>query len=94
MYGRVWILLAALMAFRTGLGALAGAMAVPPGWRRAFPLGAVGGVVTLPGDPIPPVWAVAGTATASEATRTSPASPSFRLVDFDRKPFSFVGLRG
>jgi hypothetical protein len=31
MYGRVWILLAAAIAFRTGLGALAGASAVPPG---------------------------------------------------------------
>jgi hypothetical protein len=80
------------MAFRTGLGALAGTRAVPPGCSWAFPFGAVGVVVVLPGDPVPPVWAMAGTAAASEATST-PAIASLVVV-FDRKPFSFVGLRG
>jgi hypothetical protein len=53
-------------------------------------------VVVLPGEPVPPVWAIAGTAPASETTKTIPASDSFRipLIVFDRKPFSFVGLRG
>jgi len=54
-------------------------------------------VVVPPGGAAPPVWAIAGTAPASEATNSSPATPSFLLVllcVFDRKPFSFVGLRG
>jgi len=53
-------------------------------------------VVVLPGGPAPPVWAIAGTAPVSEATNSTPASPSWRLLlsVFDRKPFSFVGLRG
>jgi len=92
MYGRVWILLAAAIALRTGLGAFAGARAVPPGWSCAVPLGAVA-VVTVPGDPVPPVWAIAGPAAVSEAISSSPANASL-VVDFDRKPFSFVGLRG
>jgi hypothetical protein len=49
-------------------------------------------VVVLPGEPVPPVWAAAGTAQISEAANISPAS--FSLSVFDRKPFSFVGLRG
>jgi hypothetical protein len=49
--------------------------------------------VVLPGEPVPPVWAMAGTAPLSEATKSSPANASFLLV-CDRKPFSFVGLRG
>jgi hypothetical protein len=77
---------------------LAGGIAVPSDWIRADPLGAVGVVlvVVLPGDPVPPVWAAAGTAPASEATNSSPANASFLLLLLvsDRKPFSFVGLRG
>ena len=80
----MWILLAALIAFRTGLGALAGGMAVPSDWIRAVPLGATGvvGVVVLvlPGEPVPPVWAIAGTAATSEATNSSPANASFLLL--------------
>jgi hypothetical protein len=37
---------------------------------------------------------MAGTAPASEATNSSPANASLLLIEFDRKPFSFVGLRG
>jgi hypothetical protein len=50
----------------------------------------------LPGAPDPPVWAIAGTAATSEVANTSPASATLRrlLSLFDRKPFSFVGLRG
>jgi hypothetical protein len=53
-------------------------------------------VVVLPGEVVPPVWAMAGTAPASEKTNRSPANASFLdlLIEFDRKPFSFVGLRG
>jgi hypothetical protein len=71
-------------------------MAVPSDCSCAVPLGAVVVVVVLPGEPVPPVWAIAGTAPASETTKTIPASDSFRipLIVFDRKPFSFVGLRG
>jgi tellurite resistance protein TehA-like permease len=93
----VWILLAAAIAFRTCLGALAGGMAVPSAWILAVPLGAVGVVVVvvLPGAAAPPVWAIAGTAPASEATNSSPANANFLLLlVYDRKPFSFVGLRG
>src|SRR5882724_4099071 len=98
MYGVVRIRFAALIAFRTGLGAPAGAVAEPsPLKTAAVPDGAgVVGVVVLPGGPAPPVWAIAGTAPASDATKSSPASPTFLplLHVFDRKPFSFVGLRG
>jgi hypothetical protein len=98
MYGRVWILLPALIAFRTCHGALAGARAVPSGWSCAVPpeVVVVVVVVVLPGGAAPPVWAVAGTAPASEATSSSPASHSLRLPlrVSDRKPLSFVGLRG
>jgi hypothetical protein len=99
MYGRVWILLPALIALRTCLGAFAGASAVPPGWSCAVPLEVVVVVVVvvvLPGGAAPPVWAMAGTAPASEATSSSPASHSLRLLlrVSDRKPLSFVGLRG
>jgi hypothetical protein len=53
-------------------------------------------VVVLPGAPVPPVWAIAGAAPATDATNRSPAKASFLalLSEFDRKPFSFVGLRG
>jgi hypothetical protein len=53
-------------------------------------------VVVLPGGAAPPVWAAAGTAPASEPTNSSPAKASFLLLPrvCDRKPFSFVGLRG
>ena len=53
-------------------------------------------VVVLPGGAAPPVWAIAGTAPASEATNSSPATIAFVLLlgVSDRKPFSFVGLRG
>ena len=83
------------MALRTCVGAFAGAMAVPSDWIRADPVGAVD-VVTLPGEPVPPVWAMAGTAVPSEATNSSPAKASFMLLlkVSDRKPFPFVGLRG
>jgi hypothetical protein len=100
MYGRVWILLPALIALRTCHGALAGARAVPSGWSAAVPLEVVVVVVVvvvvLPGGPDPPVWAMAGTAPASDATSSSPASHSLRLLlrVSDRKPLSFVGLRG
>ena len=102
MYGLVWIRLAAAIAFRTCFGASAGARTVPSGCSWAVPLGAVGVVVVvvvvvvLPGEPVPPVWAMAGTAPASETTDRSPANASFLelLIEFDRKPFSFVGLRG
>jgi hypothetical protein len=74
--------LAAAIAFRTCVGALAGGMAVPSDWIRAVPLGASGvvDVVTLPGEPVPPVWAIAGTAATSEATNSSPANASFLLL--------------
>jgi hypothetical protein len=49
-------------------------------------------VVVLPGGPAPPVCAAAGTAAIKEPANSSPAS-SLKL-DLDRKPFSFVGLRG
>ncbi len=51
-------------------------------------------VVVPPGTP--PVWAAAGTAPASEPMRRTPARPILRfpLMLFDRKPVSFVGLRG
>src|SRR3954453_18682346 len=68
------------MALRTGRGALAGAVAEPSGFRTAVVPdgpGVVVVVVVLPGGPAPPVWAMAGTAPASEATSSSPASPSF-----------------
>jgi hypothetical protein len=89
--------LAAAIALRTCVGAPAGAIAVPSDCSCAVPPGAVGvvvldvvvEVVVLPGDPVPPVCAIAGTAQISEA-HTTPAM----LSVFDRKPFSFVGLRG
>ena len=83
----MWILLAAAIALRTGRGALAGATAVPSDSRRADPLGAVVVVVVvlvLPGEPVPPVCAIAGTAQKSEAANTSPAN--LNLSVFDRKP--------
>jgi hypothetical protein len=96
-------LFAAAIALRTCLGAFAGGSAVPSTCSVAVPLGAVGvvvlgvvvlgvvvlGVVVLPGDPVPPVCAIAGTAQISDASVT----PAMLSV-FDRKPFSFVGLRG
>jgi hypothetical protein len=51
-------------------------------------------VLVLPGGPDPPVWAVAGAAIASDPANSSPASHRFHLLLIDRKPFSFVGLRG
>jgi hypothetical protein len=51
----------------------------------------------LPGEPVPPVCAIAGTAQIREAANIKLASFTKRLVPlsvFDRKPFSFVGLRG
>jgi hypothetical protein len=50
----------------------------------------------LPGEPVPPVCAIAGAAQISEATTSAPANSSFLLPlnVIDRKPFSFVGLRG
>ena len=51
-------------------------------------------MVVLPGEPVPPVWAMAGTALPSDVTTSSPASTAFLLSVSDRKPFSFVGLRG
>jgi hypothetical protein len=95
----VRIRFAALIAFRTGLGAPAGAVAEPSGLSTAvLPDGAgvVVVVVVPPGGAAPPVCAMAGTAPASEATNSSPANPTFLplLCVSDRKPFSFVGLRG
>jgi hypothetical protein len=61
-------------------------------------MGVVGavGVVVPPGGAAPPVCAIAGTAAVSDATNSSPARATFLplLCVFDRKPFSFVGLRG
>ena len=93
------ILFAALIAFRTCLGAPAGAVAEPSGLKVAVVPdggGVVVVVVVLPGGAAPPVWAVAGTAPASEPINSSPARAAFRLLleVCDRKPFSFVGLRG
>jgi hypothetical protein len=50
----------------------------------------------LPGGGVPPVWAEAGTAAASAKSAVSPASASrlLFLSVFERKPISFVGLRG
>jgi hypothetical protein len=91
--------LPAAIALSTCFGAPAGAIAVPSGCSCAVPPGAVGAVVVLgvvvevvvvvPGDPVPPVCAIAGTAQISEAN----IRPAMLSV-FDRKPFSFVGLRG
>ena len=86
---RIW--LPALIAIWTWTGAPAGAMAAPLLVSLAFAPGAVaGGVVVPPGATEPPVCAKAegaattATVTASDATRRAG----------DRKPFSFVGLRG
>jgi len=92
-------LLPALIALRTCLGAFAGGIAVPSDRICAVPLGAVGVVVlvlVLPGVVVPPVCAIAGTAQISEAMNRAPISLTRRLPlsVFDRKPFSFVGLRG
>jgi hypothetical protein len=70
---------------------------VPSGCICAVPLGevvvvVVVVVVVLPGGPAPPVCAAAGTAAINEPANSNPAS-SLKL-DLDRKPFSFVGLRG
>jgi hypothetical protein len=90
--------LAAAIALRTCFGASAGGMAVPSACSWAVPPGAVGVVVevvvVLPGDPVPPVWAMAGAALPSDATNSSPAKATLLLSVYDRKPFSFVGLRG
>jgi hypothetical protein len=99
MYGLVRMRFAALIALRTGLGAPAGAVAEPSELKTAVvPEGAgvVVVVVVPPGGAAPPVWAIAGTAPASEATNSSPARATFLplLRVSDRKPFSFVGLRG
>jgi hypothetical protein len=88
-----------LIALRTGLGAPAGALAEPSELNTAVVpdgAGVVVVVLVLPGDTVPPVCAIAGTAPASEATNSSPASHSLRLLlrVSDRKPLSFVGLRG
>ena len=89
----MWILLPALIALRTWRGASAGGIAVPSGCIWAVPLGdvvVVVVVVVLPGGPAPPVCAAAGMAAISETANSSPAM----LSVLDRKPFSFVGLRG
>src|SRR5688500_4204247 len=99
----VWIALPAAIAAWTAGGASAGASAVPS-WRSlALPGGARGpagsavvvvGVVVLPGDPVPPVWAAAGAARASAHALLSPATTRRRLrLGVARiKQFSFAGL--
>ena len=71
-------------------------------------MGEVGVVVVVEVVPpgTPPVCAMAGTALSIEIANASPARPSFFNVKrvapdgapshfvFDRKPLSFVGLRG
>jgi len=80
---------------------LAGAVAEPSGLRTAvLPEGAGVVVVVVVVDVVPPgtppVCAAAGVAMTSDPANSSPARPTFLLLlsVFDRKPFSFVGLRG
>src|SRR5262249_9690722 len=77
MYGRVWIRLAAAIAFLTAFGALAGGRAVPSGRMVACPA-TVGVVVVVPviGDPggRPPVSGCAEALTSPTPTTISAAS--------------------
>jgi hypothetical protein len=86
---------------------LAGGIAVPSGCSCADPVGDVGVVCVVEVVPpgIPPVWAIAGTAPTSEVAKSNSARPVLvkrvapcgapsHLRVFDRKPLSFVGLRG
>jgi len=92
--------LPAAIALCTAAGAFAGETAFPFGSNVALPGGPVGAGVgvgsVLPGGGVPPVWAEAGTAAASANSAVSPASVSrlLFLSVFERKPISFVGLRG
>jgi hypothetical protein len=58
--------------------------------------GVVGVVAVPPGGGVPPVWAEAGAAAVSANSAVSPASasPLLFLSVVERKPISFVGLRG
>jgi hypothetical protein len=101
--------LPAAMARCTAKGAFAGAAAVPSACNAAVPDVVVVVVVEVvpPGGPDPPVWAIAGTALSMHPANSSPASNLKRVAPSgapsplrpllcvsDRKPFSFVGLRG
>jgi hypothetical protein len=71
--------------------------AVVPGGAGVVGVVVVGVVVVvLPGGAAPPVCAIAGVAPARDPTSSSPAKASFLPLPCvcDRKPFSFVGLRG
>jgi hypothetical protein len=93
-------LLAEEIARVTGSGAPAGGIALPSAASVAVlvpEVGVVGVVVVvLPGGGVPPVCAEAGTAIARAHASVSPATARCVLVLLvgDRKPFSFVGLRG